>query len=236
METKLAYLDNNYLKEATGKVIFNEFTDLVVDNTVFYPTGEGQPNDRGKITIDGKEFEIIDTWNDGTNVHLISHDTYPDSIKGKEVKQYIDWDVRYGHMKFRTALRIITGIAYRDYKAGNRINQTYNDQAWVDLEIPEISEEIVKKLEAETNEIIKKGVNVEFEYRPRSSVLSDGDLMAISRGIVPEHQQIRLVKIGNLPYQIDHGTHVKNTSEVGEVKFKTTLVKGKVSKRISISL
>ena len=60
--------------------------------------------------------------------------------------------------------------------------------------------------------------------------------MAISRGIVPEHQQIRLVKIGNLPYQIDHGTHVKNTSEVGEVKFKTTLVKGKVSKRISISL
>ena len=236
MDTKLAYLDDNYLKETTGKVIFNEFTDLIVDNSVFFPTGEGQPNDRGKIVIEGKEYEIIDTWNDGTGVHLISHDTYPENIKGKDVKQYIDWPVRYGHMKFRTALRIITGIAYRDFKAANRINQTYDDQAWVDLEIPEINEEIVKKIETETNDIIKKGVNIVFTYKDRSAILSDNDLMTISRGNIPDFPKIRLVKIGELPYQIDHGTHVKNTSEVGTVNFKTTLIKGKVSKRVIITL
>ena len=88
----------------------------------------------------------------------------------------------------------------------------------------------------ETNEIIKKGVNVEFVYRDRNSILTDTDLMTISRGNVPDFPNIRLVKIGELPYQIDHGTHVRNTSEVGTVNFKTTLVKGKVSKRVIITL
>ncbi|EQD35651.1 Alanyl tRNA synthetase second additional domain protein [mine drainage metagenome] len=179
---------------------------------------------------------MIDTWSDGVAIHLISHDTYPDNIKGKEVRQLINWDIRYGHMKFRTALRIMTGIAYRDYKVANRVNQTYDDQAWVDLEIPEINEEIVKKIEDETNAIISRGEKVDFTYKKRDEVVSNHDFMTMTRGNIPEFPEIRLVKIGDLPYQPDFGTHVHNTKEVGKVIFKTTLIKGKVSKRVIVSL
>ena len=90
METELLYLNDQHLKECVGKVKFFEFTDLVVDKTVFYPTGEGQPNDKGKVIIDGKEYVIVDVWHDGTDVHLMSLDTYSEDIAGKEVKQVID--------------------------------------------------------------------------------------------------------------------------------------------------
>lgn len=236
MDTELLYLDDSYLKECEGTVKWFEFTDLVVDRTVFYPTGGGQPNDKGQVIIDGRTYPINDTWQDGTDVHIMSLDTYSMDIKGKPVQQIIDWDIRYGHMKFRTALKALTSVAYRLYGATNRINQTYEDQAWVDLQLDEINEDVVKTLEEETNKVLKGGVETETFYLSRQEFEKDKDLMAISKNEVPDFDQIRILKIGDLPLQHEIGTNVKNTSEVGTIKFKTTLVKGKISKRLAVFL
>lgn len=237
METELLYLDNQHLKECVGKVKFFEFTDLVVDKTVFYPTGEGQPNDKGKVIIDGKEYVIVDVWNDGTGVHLMSLDTYADGISGKDVQQIIDWDVRYNHMKFRTALKIISALAYKLYGATTRINQTYEDQAWFDFETEgEITEEVVKKLEDEANKMVENDLPVEISYISREEFTSNEELMKISKGKIPDVGKIRLVKIGDLPSQPDFGTNVDKTGEVGRIEFKTNLVKGKINSRITIFL
>ena len=237
MDTELLYLDDQHLKECDGKVKFFEFTDLVVDRTVFYPTGEGQPNDKGKVIIDGKEYVIVDVWQDGTDVHLMSLDTYAEDIAGKDVHQIIDWDVRYGHMKFRTALKILSGLVYKLYGATTRINQTYDDQAWFDLETKdEITEETVKKLEEEANRIVGENLPVEFDYVSRNEFSGNDELMKISKGRIPDFEKIRLVKIGDLPLQPDFGTNVDKTGEVGSIEFKTSLVKGKISSRITIFL
>ncbi len=236
MDTELLYLDDAYLKECEGTVKWFEFTDLVVDRTVFYPTGGGQPNDKGQVIIGGRTYPINDVWSDGTDVHIMSLDTYSEDIKGKPVQQVIDWDIRYQHMKFRTALKVITSLAYRLYGATNRINQTYEDQAWIDIEVSEINEEMVKTLEEETNKVLVSDIETETFYLSREEFERDKDLMAISKNEVPDFEKIRILKIGDLPLQHEIGTNVKKTGEVGKVKFKTTLVKGKISKRLTVLL
>ncbi|MHB1439255.1 MAG: alanyl-tRNA editing protein [Cuniculiplasma sp.] len=236
MPTIHRYLEDAYRVEWEGKVTFNEFTDIIVDDSILYPTSYGQPNDKGKIIIDGKEFEIIDVWDDGDGVHLISHDTYPADSKGKTIKEVVDWSTRYNHMKFRTALRVLAGLAYKDFSAPHRINQTYEDYAWIDLEIDDISEEKVRQLENETNELLKGEVEVEYVSMSRDEFMKNSELMASIKGKVPDIPTLRVAKIKGLPEQLEMGTLVKNTKEVGQIKLKTNLIKGKVGTRVNLSL
>lgn len=236
METKLLYLEDQYQKEARGKALWHEFTDLILDQTIFYPTSEGQPNDRGKVLIDGNEYIIVDTWSDGESIHLISHDTFPDDINGKEVQQILDWDVRYLHMRFRTALKILSGLAYKMFGATMRINQTYDDQAWVDLELDEITKEQVDELFAEANKVAKSVKDTSFSYMSRDEFMKNDEMMKICKGRVPDYEQIRILNLEGIPDQMEFGTNVKNTEEIGEIEFKTNLVKGKISRRINITL
>lgn len=236
MPTKHNYLENPYKQEDKGVITFNEFTDLIVDESILFPTSYGQPNDKGKIDIDGKIFEIIDVWDDGVGVHLISHDTYPADCKGKTIKQYVNWDIRLNHMKYRTALRILAGLAYKLYGATHRINQTYEDYAWIDIEMQEISAEIVTNLETETNNMIKKGVSLERSKLTREDFLKNEELVKQCKNKVPDVPELWIVKIDGLPDQLEMGTVLKNTSEMGEIKLKTNLIKGKVGTRVNLSL
>lgn len=236
METKLIYLDNQYQKECDSTATWFEFTDLITDQTVFYPTSDGQPNDRGKVIIDGKEYTIVDAWSDGDNVHLMSHDTFPPDTKGKKVHQVLDWDVRYIHMRFRTALKIISGLSFKLFGATTRINQTYDDQAWFDLEMDEISNDNVVKLFEEVNRVISSNLQPRFRYMKREEFLQEEEMMMICKGRVPDLENIRIIDIDGVPSQMEFGTNVSNTKEIGKVEYKTTLVKGKIGRRINITL
>ena len=237
MKTELLYQADPFRKECDGKVVFVEFTDLIVDSTVLYPTGDGQPNDKGSVSIDGKDYEIVDTWQDCTWVHLISLDTYPQNIVGKIVHQKVNWDVRYIHMRFRTALYIIGGLAYKQMGATVRINETYDDQAWIDLNFDgEFTDEQLRKLESDANAIVQGNYEVKYSYVTREQFTSDPEMVRINKGKIPDYDKIRMVKIDDLPIQHDIGTQVAKTGEVGKIVFKPTLVKGKLSKRVTITL
>ncbi|MGP6221003.1 alanyl-tRNA editing protein [Caldiplasma sukawensis] len=236
MSTKKEYYDDPYKKEGKGRITFNEFTDLIVDNSVFFPTGYGQQNDRGMIVIDGKKYEIIDVFDDGEGIHLISYDTYPSDCKGKEIEEFVNWEVRYNHMKFRTAMRILACIAYKKYGASHRINQTYEDYGWIDIEMDDISEEKVRDIEEEANRYIKEGHKPSYRIVKKEDFLKDNDLVKTVNGRVPEINELRLVKYDNLPEQMEMGLLVNDTKEVGTVKLKTNLVKGKVGTRITVNL
>ena len=95
---------------------------------------------------------------------------------------------------------------------------------------------MVKTLEEETNKVLKSDIETETFYLSREEFERDKDLMAISKNEVPDFEKIRILKIGDLPLQHEIGTNVKKTGEVGTVKFKTSLVKGKISKRLAVFL
>ncbi len=236
MATELVYLNDAYSTKCESKVAFVEFTDLVADRSVMVPSVDGQPNDRGKVTIDGKSFPIVDVWTDGTSVHLISLDTYPQDITGHSVSQSVDWGVRHLHMRFRTALFILAGLAYKHFGAGSRINQTYDDQAWIDINVDEMTEEMVKTLEEEANIYVSRKVAVSNRYLTKQEFTENSSLMAFSKGKVPDLDNTRICEIEGLPLQPDQGTQVKNTEEVGKISIKTSLVKGKISRRLTVTL
>ncbi len=236
METEFLFLKDQYAREADSKVVWHEFTDLVLDRSVFFPTGHGQPNDRGKVVIDGREYIIVDTWLDGESIHLMSHDTFPDDVNGKSAHQVLDWDVRYMHMRFRTALKILMGLSYKLFKATVRINQTYDDSAWMDLELDNITEEMVSELFTKANEIVSADLSVTFREMPREQFMKEEEMLAICKSVVPDYESIRIMHLDGIPDQMEFGTDVMKTSEVGKINYKTNLVKGKISRRINITL
>lgn len=237
MPTQKMYLDDAYVKEGIGIATKVEFTDLVVDKTVFVPTGDGQPNDRGEVVIDGKKYVIADAWYDGDSIHLMSqYDSYPSDTVGKQVDQLIDWNARYLHMKFRTALFLLQGIAYRDFSSLCRINQTYDDSAWIDVYNDDLTEEVVNALLNKANEIVSSGLDVQTHLVSRDEFKASEQLMKVSKGQVPDAEMIRVTKIGDLPEFPDSGTQVKNTSEIGKISAKTSTTKGKLNIRLSITL
>ncbi len=236
MITEEIFLKDSYLKECDGKVLMCEFTDLTVDKTIFFPTMLGQQNDKGEIVIDGKTFGIVDVWTDGDYIHLISLDTYPDNIVGKTINQKLDWDVRQIHMRFRTAMFIISGLAYKFYNAKSRISQTYDDKAWVDIYIDDITEDIVNKIAEEANKIVKQNIPVKIDYMGSNEFPREKQRMSYSTGSLPDDEELRVINISGLPLQSDYGLYVANTGEVGEIEVKSSMVKGKVDKRLTITL
>jgi alanyl-tRNA synthetase/misacylated tRNA(Ala) deacylase len=236
MGTEFLYISDPYGKECESKAVMVEFTDLVVDRSIMYPTSEGQPNDRGWVEIDGKRYDIVDVWIDGVWIHLMSQDTYDQNIAGKVVFQHLDWDIRYVHMRFRSAMYLLSSLAYKNLNATTRINQTYDDNSWIDIYKDDLTEENVKELENEANEIVSKGVEISNIYMSRDEFQNNPQLMDILKNRVPDMEKIRMFKIEGLPMIPDMGTQVKNTSEIGKINLKTSLLKGKINKRITITL
>ncbi len=236
METKKLFLNDSYLKECDSKAVMVEFTDLTIDQTIFYPTSYGQQNDQGEIIVDGKKFQVIDVWEDGQFVHLISLDTYPQDISGKSVHQNLNWDIRYGHMKFRSAMFILGGLAYKFYNARSRISQTYDDRAWIDIYIDDISSEIVNKIVEEANKIVSSDIPVEVKYADKNEFPIEKQMFGFSTGQIPDEEPLRVINISGLPLQADYGNHVKRTGEIGEIEAKTSMIKGKMDKRLTITL
>lgn len=236
MNTDFLFLKDQYEKEADSKVVWHEFTDLILDRSIFFPTGHGQPNDRGKVIIEGREYVVVDTWLDGDSIHLMSHDTFPDDVDGKSAHQILDWDIRYLHMRFRTALKILMGLSYSMFGATVRINQTYDDSAWMDLELDNITEDMVNQLFQKANEIVQRKLPVTFTQMPREQFMKEAEMMKICKSTVPDFESIRIMHLDGVPDQLEYGTNVNSTSEIGKINFKTNLVKGKISRRINITL
>ncbi len=236
MKTRELFLDDQYMKECDSKVTMVEFTDMIVDQSVFFPTRLGEPNDKGFVTINGNDYIIVDVWEDGENIHLISLDTYPQDITGQTVHQRIDWNTRYNHMRYRSALFLISGIAYKFYNARCRMNQTYEDSAWIDVYVDEMDEEKLEKIKTEMKKIIDSSIDINVLYMTREEFTKNSQLMNLSKDRMPEGDNIRIINIPGLPMQPDRGVHVKNTSEIGDFEITTTMAKGKMEKRLTVKL
>ena len=119
MATKPLYLDDAYQREGTARV--TAITDeggIVLDQSLFYPTSGGQPGDSGRLEwgLDGVEGEItIATTIKGPDGTIILVPAEPAGLPpgGTLVRQSIDWDRRYRHMRIHTCL-LYTSPSPRD--------------------------------------------------------------------------------------------------------------------------
>ncbi|KIT15760.1 alanyl-tRNA editing protein [Jannaschia aquimarina] len=236
--TKALFLADPYLKTATARVSgLTEEGGLVLDRTIFYARGGGQPGDSGKLGWDGGEIAIAETvkGDGGAIVHLPA-EVAPLPPVGAEVELRLDWDRRHRHMRMHTALHLLSVVVPLPVTGG----QIGAEKSRLDFDMPDLLHE---------REFIQAriGQYVDGDHPVTSDWITEAELDA-NPGLVKTLSvqpprgagQIRLVRIGGGETPVDlqpcGGTHVRSTAEIGTVQVGKIENKGKANRRISITL
>ncbi|MDR9450498.1 MAG: alanyl-tRNA editing protein [Acidimicrobiia bacterium] len=224
-----------YARHIEAEVL--EVTDggLVLDRTVFYARGGGQPGDQGLIRWPDGEVKVVDTVRrGGVPVHVCQG---PAPMPGTEVVAEIDWERRHLLMRTHTALHSLSAIIWREFDAKVTGGNMEPGTARMDFELEGISVEFGQQVEDKLNEELRADHPVEILFLPRDQALADPDLIRTKISLLPDFiDPIRVVHIVGLDKQADGGTHVASTQEVGRVRVVKTESKGKANKRIRIEL
>lgn len=224
-----------YARASTGTV--TEVTDrgLVLDRTVFYSRGGGQPGDTGVLRWPGGQVTVTDTFRvQGVPVHAVQGTPPP---VGTTVDEEIDWERRHLLMRTHTALHVLSAIIWRDFDAKVTGGNMEPGTARMDFELDSISVEFGREVEERLNAELAKHHPIRVLFLPRDEALADPDLIRTKVNLLPAFiDPIRVIEIGDIDKQADGGTHVRSTSEVGPVRVVKTESKGKGNKRMRIEL
>ncbi|HEX6844332.1 MAG TPA: alanyl-tRNA editing protein [Actinomycetota bacterium] len=229
-----------YLRSCDAMVVAATDEGVVLDRTVAYARGGGQPGDTGTLTWDGGAAAIADTVKSretGAYLHVPAEGAVPPPV-GAAVSVEIDWDRRHELMRTHTALHALSGIVFTDYGAkvtGGNIEP--GGIGRMDFELDAISQEFGREVEEKLNEALARDVPVHVLFLPRAEALSDPDLIRTKVSLIPASvDPIRVIDIEGIDKQADGGTHVRSTAEVGRVRVVKTESKGKANKRMRIQL
>ena len=237
MTEKLYYTDM-YGREFDATVISAKDEYIVLDRTLFYPTSGGQPNDTGVLKTENGEIHISDVrQEDGEIIHIADDDV--SLYKGDKVHGIINWDKRYIHMRYHTAVHIIDGVVNNDYKNGLLTGgQIYDDHARVDFSFDIIDKDLITDIISKAQNIVNSGLKVFQREISRSEALKIPGLSRTEPGrqLIEKLPRVRIIEIENFDFQADGGTHVANTSEVGQIEMLKIENKGKGHKRLSFRL
>ena len=134
--TQALYRDNAYLRECTAAVTSVSDHAVVLDRTVFYPMGGGQPGDTGHLSWDNASATVIDTrhGDDGAIIHHLE-ETGPTPSPGQTVTAHIDWERRYRHMRMHTCLHLLGAVVKAPVTGGNLTAE----KGRLDFDLPEAS-------------------------------------------------------------------------------------------------
>lgn len=231
------YLHDSYLKSCHSKVVaVKDGKKAVLDQTVFYPRGGGQPWDTGKLLrpSDGAEFPVVAVVKaEGS----ISHEVSCDGLQsGDEVECCIDWDRRHRLMRMHTAGHILAAIMYRRNGILITGNQLDTDKTRFDFSMENFDKSAFQSLVDEANAAISRNLEVGVSFLPREEALKVEGAVKLAVALPPEIKELRMVRIGDVDYQADGGTHVKNTSEIGKIVFVGAENKGKNNRRITYNV
>jgi len=234
--TEEFFLEDSYLKEFRAGVKKIDGREVVLDATAFYPGGGGQPADKGTLGIGPVNAAVVDARREGGGIVHVLDRAIPDTVK--ELKGALDWERRYAHMRYHTALHVLSGVIWKAFDAKVTGGQMRPDRARMDFSFPgEWTAEVVGEIQRLTNEALAENRPVKVYELPREEALENPDLIRTQVNLVPERvETIRIVEIENLDTQADGGTHVANTREVGEIEITAHRSKGRHNKRIEFVL
>lgn len=241
--TQLLYLDDHYLREFDAVVVsVPDEKSIVLDRTALYPRGGGQPSDHGTIILDdGTRLEVVESSKaqEQAIVHTLAAPLKVEEkrakLVGSKVHVLVDWDLRYRYMRYHTALHILSGVVFLKFGARITGGQIYPDRARLDFALGDLNKERVSTIESEINRIVNENLEVKTYWLTREEALQKKELSKLSADLLPKGlDRLRIVEISGFDAQLDGGTHVSRTGEVGPIKITKTENKGRDNKRIEI--
>lgn len=228
------FRDDAYLTQTSAVVTgVNERSGIILDQTVFYPTGGGQPGDKGKLILaDGTNIEIVTAVKGDTPdeiVHVPAEGS-PLPEVGAEVTAEIDWDVRHRLMRMHSCLHLLSAVLPYPVTGG----QVSDGKGRLDFDLPEATLD-KEEITAELNRIINENHALTSDWISEEELDAKPELVKTMSVQPPRGAgRIRLIKVEGVDLQPCGGTHVCNTSEIGEVRVRKIEKKGRQNRRVSL--
>jgi misacylated tRNA(Ala) deacylase len=233
--TRQLFHEDAYQKTFNARVEQVGENGIVLDQTAFYPGGGGQPHDIGVLKLPDRELTITAVRR---REGLIWHQFEGQAPEvGDEVEGMINWERRYQLMRVHTAMHILCGVIWRDYGASVTGGNMEPLRGRMDFEFERMQKELVHEIEQKINQEVAEARNVKTAILPREEAFKIPDLIRTKINLLPKAiQEVRVVEIEGLDLQADGGTHVANTSEVGQIRIVDYKSKGAINKRLVVEL
>ena len=237
MPTTLLFRDDAYAATTPATVLAVGEKGFVLDRTVFYAMGGGQPGDVGTMTLaDGRSVAVVNTiWNDEAKTE-IAHVLAPEAAIpaiGETVALSLDWPRRYARMRVHTALHLLS-VALPYPVTGGSIGD--DGEGRLDFDIPDAGLE-KEAITAILTDMVAKNAEVSERWITDEELDANPALVKTMKVKPPRGSgRVRLVEIAGLDLQPCGGTHVRNTAEIGTVTVTQIEKKGKQNRRVRIVL
>jgi len=229
--TERLFEQDAYLQECVATAVAADEDGIVLDRTVFYPLGGGQPGDRGWLeTSAGERIGIVDTRKGeaGAIRHVPAGDA-PLPAPGEQVRAVIDWELRYRHMRMHTCLHLVGAVIPHGVTGGN-ISAA---KSRLDFDMEEtLNKEAVT---AAVNALVAGDHEVQSRWITSEELREQPELvrtMSVSPPMNAGH--IRLLEIPGVDLQPCGGTHVRRTGEIGPIVVSKIEKKGRHNRRVNI--
>ena len=240
MATRVLYMEERrgqepdpcYAREFDAAVIDRGPDFVILDQTLFYAEGGGQPYDTGVLRGGEAESKVLRvTKEKGVIKHHV--DRMP---AGNAVHGVVDWGRRYKHMRMHTSQHLMSGLVFRIYGARTVGNQIHTDYSRVDFQPANFTPEDLKRIEDECNAVVESKQEVRIFEEDRVVVHNKIEDRALLDLIPESVRRLRVIQIGTADYCPCGGTHLKNVSEIGRVRVTEKRAKGRETDRIVYEL
>jgi misacylated tRNA(Ala) deacylase len=233
--TRALYLEDSYLRECDATVVsVKDGKYVVLDQTIFYPKGGGQPWDTGKMLKGNEVYNVVYV---GKFAGEISHEVdHPGLKEGDKIRCVLNWERRYRLMRSHTAAHLFASILCVGTGALVTGNQLEQDKIRFDFSLEKFDPEILKNYVDKANELLKQDIQVKWYELPKEEALKIPGVVKMAEAFPPDIPRLRIVEIVGVDRQADGGTHVKNLKEVGQIKILKTENKGKQNRRVYFAL
>lgn len=229
--TKALFREDSYLPECSAQVVAVGQDWIELDQTVFYPTGGGQPGDTGVLHLNKHQWSVVDTrtHRESGAIHHQLEASQELPKRGDQVTAVIDWERRYHHMRMHSCLHVLGSIITVPVTGG----AIYEDRGRLDFALPDPPDR--EQLEAELNRRIQHGHGMSMRWISDTELAAQPELVRTMSVQPPTGAgRVRLVEFADLDLQPCGGTHVANTREIGAVKIAKIEKKGKQNRRITV--
>ncbi|MEJ7743036.1 MAG: alanyl-tRNA editing protein [Nocardioidaceae bacterium] len=210
---------------------------VLLSRTAFFPGGGGQPCDTGTLTGSAGALTVSRVKREGAGIWhwLAGAAELPES--GAQVSGDLDWDRRHLVMRTHTALHILCGVIWEEFRIPVTGGNMEVGVGRLDFPLESMSTELGARIETRINEEIAAAHDIVVEFLGRDLADADPALIRTAANLIPrEIDPLRIINIVGLDKQADGGTHVMSTAEVGQVRVTGTESKGKGNKRIRIAV
>ncbi len=233
--TKALYLKDSYRRECDAVVVsVKDEKYVVLNQTIFYPKGGGQPWDTGKIMKGDETYNVVYV---GKFSGEISHEVDQAGLReGDKVHCALNWKRRYKLMRSHTAAHVFASLLCVGTGALVTGNQLEEDKIRFDFSLEKYYREILNRYIDKANDLFRKDISVKWYELPKKEALKIPGVIKMAEAFPPNISNLRIVEIVGIDKQADGGTHVKNLKEIGQIKLLKTKNKGKNNRRVYFTL